>query len=145
GLSWQRSPASLGISYDLEQTVEAAYAIGRRGGPLNVLRDQFTGWYYGRPLAPGIVFDEGALHAELQEIATAIEAPALDSNFSFEGNPIAYTPGQVGRRLDVADTAERLTQPLSSFSDAEVELLVHEVRPRVLDAPDTTARIQAIV
>src|SRR5690606_22856489 len=69
GRSWQRSPASLGISYDLEQTVEAAYAIGRKGGPLNILRDQFIGWYYGRPLAPGIIFDEGALYAELQEIA----------------------------------------------------------------------------
>mgnify|MGYP001030000637 CR=1 FL=1 len=145
GRSWQRSPASLGISYDLEQTVEAAYAIGRQGGPLNILRDQFIGWYYGRPLAPGIIFDEGALYAELQEIAAEIEAPALDSSFSFDGNTIAYTPGQVGRRLDVADAVERLTQPLSSFRDAQVELLVHEVRPRVLDAPDTTARIQAIV
>lgn len=145
GQSWQQTPASLGIRYDLEETVEAAYGVGREGGPLGALRDQFLAWYYGRQLAPIIVFDESELYGALQGVAADIERPALDSNLQFDGNTLAYTAGQLGRRLDVGDTAKRLEQPLSSFRDARVELLVHEIRPRVLDAPETTSRVQAIV
>ncbi len=145
GLSWQHTPASLGIRYDLEETVEAAYGVGRRGGPIAALRDQFLAWYYGRPLAPVIIFDESELYGALSELAADVERPALDSNLEFDGNTLAYTAGQIGRRLDVDDTVQRLSQPLSSFRDARVELLVHEVRPAVLDSPETTSRIQAIV
>lgn len=145
GQTWRQSPASLGINYDLEQTVEAAYGVGRRGGPVQALHDQFLSWYYGRPLAPVIIFDEAELYSALGGVATTIERPALDSSLQFDGNTLAYTAGQIGRRLDVANTVERLSQPLSSFRDARVELLVHEIPPHVLDAPETTARVQAIV
>jgi vancomycin resistance protein YoaR len=145
GQRWQHTPASLGIRYDLEQTVEGAYAVGRQGGPVAALRDQFLAWYYGRPLAPVIIFDEGELYGTLAELAADVERPALDSSVEFDGNTLAYTASQIGRRLDVDDTLQRLSQPLSSFRDARVELLVHEVHPHVLDSPETTSRIQAIV
>jgi vancomycin resistance protein YoaR len=145
GQTWQHSPASLGIKYDLEATVDAAYRIGRDGGPVQALRDQFTAWYYGQPLAPVIIFDEADLYTRLDEVAAEIERPALDSSLEFDGNTLAYMAGQIGRRLDVAETALRLSQPLSSFRNARVELLVHEIAPHILDSPETTAQVQAIV
>lgn len=143
--AWVRTAADLGVTYDVEQTVEAAYNVGRDGGPLSALRAQLSSWYYGHSLAPVIVFDEGELQAALNEIADEVNRPARDASLQFDGETLAYASGQVGRQLDIADAKERLTDPLTSFRPARVELLVHEVRPRVLDEPETAARTQALL
>ncbi|HZD10335.1 MAG TPA: VanW family protein [Candidatus Binatia bacterium] len=142
---WQYTPAQLGISYDLERTVQAAFDVGRRGGPFSALRDRFTAWYFGRELAPVIVFDEGALERALQEVADSINRPARDAALTRTGGRFQYTPGQVGRQLDISDLNERLLQPAMNLRNARVELLVHESQPNVLDDPQVAARVQAIL
>lgn len=142
---WVLTAADLGVTYDVEQTVEAAYNVGRDGGPLSALRAQLSSWYYGRTLAPIIVFDEGQLQAALNEIAAEVNRPARETSLQFDGETLAYSPGQMGRQLDVADAKERLSDPLTSFRPARVELLIHDVRPRVLDEPETEARTQALL
>lgn len=145
GQEWVQTAAELGVTYDVEETIEAAYNVGRDGGPFGSLRAQLSSWYYGRSLAPVIVFDEGQLQATLDEIAADVNRPARDASLQLDGETLSYTPGQVGRRLDVADAKERLTEPLTSFRPARVELLVHEVHPQILDEPETAARTQALL
>ena len=142
---WVLTAADLGVTYDVEQTVEAAYDVGRAGGPLSALRAQLSSWYYGRTLAPIIVFDEGQLQAALSEIAAEVNRPAREASLQFDGETLAYSPGQMGRQLDVADAKERLSDPLTTFRPARVELLIHDVRPRVLDKPETETRTQALL
>ena len=145
GQEWVRTAADLGVTYDAEQTIEAAYNVGRSGGPLSALRAQFSSWYHGWTLAPVIVFDEGALQATLNAIAADVSRPARDASLEFDGETLHYEPGQVGRQLDIANVKERLAAPLTSFRPARVELLIHDVRPRILDEPETAARAQALL
>lgn len=142
---WHYAPADLGISYDVEKTVAAAYQVGRAEGPFNALWTQFRSWYYGQPVAPIMVLDEGKLEQELNQIADELYRPASDAALNFDGNTMAYTAGQVGRRLDVADTKGRLLAPLTAFREVQLDLLVHQVRPRILDDPETAERAQAIL
>lgn len=142
---WTRTAADLGISYDVEATVAAAYGIGRDGGPLQALREQFASWYFGRQMAPIIILDEGELEAALNEIASEVNQPVRDAQLVVDDGAMQYEPGQIGRVLDVAEVRQRLLVPMTDFRGAQVELLIHEVRPQMLDDPQTAARAQSIL
>ncbi|HSM55162.1 MAG TPA: VanW family protein [Candidatus Sulfomarinibacteraceae bacterium] len=145
GQEWTYSLAELGIRYDLEHTVQAAYDVGRSGGPLQAMGARFQAWYYGHSVAPVIVFDEGQMEAALNGIAAEIDQPAADASLDVAGGTLDYAPGQIGRRLDVAETKARLMTPVMDFRDAEVELLVHELRPTLLNDPQAASRVEAIL
>ncbi|MCZ7668109.1 MAG: peptidoglycan binding domain-containing protein [Chloroflexi bacterium] len=105
GQQWTKTPAELGIAYDLEQTVETAYNVGRSGGPVTQFKEMFNSWYYGKTLPAIIVFDESRLDSAIAELSTAVEQPAIDATFIADGVNASYTPSQVGRQLNKADFA----------------------------------------
>jgi vancomycin resistance protein YoaR len=113
--------------------------------PFRALRDQFVSWYYGYPVAPVLVFDEGRLDAELHQIANEINKPAVDAQVNFDRAHPSYKPGQMGRKLDIADAKVRLVEPLIKFRDVHLELLIHDIRPRILDDSTAVTRIQAFL
>jgi vancomycin resistance protein YoaR len=145
GAEWSKSYNALGIAFDEDQTVEAAMEIGRSGGPFTQLKDSFSSWYYGSAIAPVIVFDEGQLDRTVLELATEIDQPAVDAAISYNENVADFDPGQPGRALDTADLRNRLQQPLSEYSNANVELLIHETRPDFYDDTAVAQEIQQIL
>ncbi|WP_374687131.1 peptidoglycan binding domain-containing protein, partial [Promineifilum sp.] len=146
GQEWDFAPAQLGIQTDVAATAQAAFDVGRSGGPLRRLQDTFQSWYYGRPLAPIVIFDEAQLDRALGETAAAIERNAVSATWQTgESGLPAYTPGQIGRHLDRAYLREQLLQPIRAQSGARVELLVHDVYPPVYDAPQTAERLERIL
>ena len=140
-----KSPAELGLTFDVSQTVEIAYGLGRSGGPMQQAREMFNSWYYGRSLAPILVLDESQLDNSLAELAAVINTPPVNAAFNLSGSDTSYAVGQPGRFVDVADVRSRLITPLTSFRPAEVELLVHEVAPAVYDAGEAASQIQQIL
>jgi vancomycin resistance protein YoaR len=145
GRQWTRSYSDLGISLDEEETVSAAMDIGRSGDPLTRVKDTFSSWYYGSSVAPVLVFDEGKLDRAIDELADEIDQPAADARITYNNNAAAFDPGQPGRVLDTAELRTRLAQPLSTFQDAELELLVHETAPTLNDDSSATQEIQQIL
>ena len=142
---WAKSPAELGLSFDVETTVDNAYQIGRSGSAIERFRAMFNSWYYGRSLAPIIIFDEGQLNTTLSEIANTINQPATNASLFYDGQTIQYTPGEIGRQLDVADARSRLINPMTDFRTIHIELLVHDIVPAVYDTAVTANNIQQIV
>ncbi|MCI0579621.1 MAG: VanW family protein [Chloroflexi bacterium] len=145
GQEWRRAPAELGIYFDAETSVQAAYQVGRAGGPLARLRTQFDSWYYGHQVAPILVFDEGQLDQAIAAVAAEINRPAADASLGFDGNRVSFAPAQVGRSLDVADTRTRLLVPINGLRGARVQLLIHETVPRVQDTSAVAGEIQNII
>ncbi len=145
GQKWTKTPTELGIAYDLNQTVETAYNIGRTGGPIHQFQDMFNSWYYGTTLTPIIVFDETQLDHVVDELAADLVQPAVDATFTSDGSDASYTPSQVGRQLNKVDLRERLMKPVSEFRPVEIELLVEEVQPQILDDGETAVQIQQAI
>ncbi len=145
GQQWRYSLAELGLSFDAQTTVDAAYEIGRQGDPLQRLRQQFAGWYYGEQVAPIVVLDEALLDQAIGELAAEINRPALDASLSFNGSDVGYESSQVGRSLDIADTRARLLATVVSMQDAQLQLLIHEAEPRVDDTSEAAQLIQQIM
>lgn len=143
GEEWTFTPAQLGIQVDGQATADAAFEVGRSGGPLQRLQDTFQSWYFGRSLSPIVVFDEAQLDRALAGISGTIERPAVSAEWTTnsDGTPL-YNSGQVGRTIDRAWLREQLIQPISAFSDARIELLTHDIYPATYDDPEKAARLQ---
>ncbi len=145
GQAWVMMPAELGITYDEEQTVAAAMAVGRSGGPLNQIRDMLQAWYYGRSISPVILFDEGQMDQAIFELAQEVNQAAVDASFTYEDSVAHFHPGQPGRMLDTADLRTRLLQPITDFQPAEIDLLVHETYPTLYDDSEIAQEMQQIL
>jgi vancomycin resistance protein YoaR len=147
GRRWSLTPQELGLSYDAAATARAAYGVGRDSGPVGRLWQIFAGWYYGRPLAPTIVLDEGQLAQTLQDLAADVNRPAVSARIDIDVDDgrANYTPGQIGRWLDVEDARERLLQAIFARRRVQMDLLVHDVAPAIYDRPAEVQRIQALL
>ena len=145
GAEWNFTPQQLGILVDTEATASAAFDIGRSGGPLQRLQDTFQSWYYGRTLAPIVVYNETQLDRALANL-DGVERHAVSAAWqpAASGAP-AYTPPQVGRQIDRAYLRTQLIEPIRTQSEARVELLVHEIYPPVYDAPETATRLEKLL
>ncbi|MCA9996674.1 MAG: VanW family protein [Anaerolineales bacterium] len=140
--SWTETPQQLGVSLDVAQMVDAAYAVGREGNIANRYRDIFGSYYYGRSLSPVIVMDEGQLGQVVDELATTVDKPAVNASVAYDGEKLLYAPGQTGYLLDTALAREQLLQPLTSFRPADIELPIQTSEPAIQDDPAAAAAFQ---
>lgn len=145
GQDWFVSPAELGMTVDVEQAVQTAYAVGRTGGPLTRFEEMFGAWYYGRSLPPTIILDEGKLEAALATVSQEIDRPSVNANLLFDGQNAEYIASQIGYRLDIADARTRLIPAMSGFHPVELDLLVNPVAPTASDTSDVAGEVQQML
>ena len=131
---WVATPAELGMVFDAGTSIQRAYNVGRQGGLFTELAGQLNSWQGGLNLKPVIVFDERVAYAFLQNIAVQIDQPVVETDLHLNGTDVIYTQGQTGRMLNVDATLADLFTQLSAFRDAEVQLVITEQSPVVLDA-----------
>jgi vancomycin resistance protein YoaR len=131
---WVATPAELGMVFDAGNSIQRAYGLGRQGGLLASLAGQLNAWQGGLQLAPVIIFDERVAHGYLQNIAAQIDQPIVETDLHLDGTEVIYTHGQAGRLLNVDDTLTSLLAQLGAFRDGEVQLVITEQSPAVLDA-----------
>ena len=145
GQTWQKSPAELGLSFDVRATTAAALDFGRHGAPSTRLRDMFQSWYYSRSLSPILKLDQARLENGLADVAAQFNQPAVSAALTVNGGTAVYTPGQVGRALDTAAIGDLLVQPLTDLRQAQIELRLRETMPAIYDDPATADRIRQTI
>jgi vancomycin resistance protein YoaR len=143
--TWVRTSRDLGMSFDAAVAVESAMLVGREGNQMERLGDAFAAWYYGRALAPVLVFDESKLDAALAELSADIDEAAVNAVLQFDGERASYTPSRLGKQLDLADTQARLQSPITDFRSAQIELLVHNTWPDIHDTAEASQEIQLML
>ena len=140
---WDRSARDLGLRLGVEDILEASYAVGRTGNPLQRLQAQLGSLIRGTDVGLGSALDNAALEAAVRKLATTLDRPVIDAAVRIdEQGAIKTTPAQVGRTLDVAASTDRLARALVGGAD-RVTLLVQETPPKVTDAMAEPARLEA--
>lgn len=131
--AWLASPVELGLVLDTQASAQAAYRIGREGGLLRRLDAQWRARQGRVLLPPALIFDQRLAYAALQRLAQAIDRPAIEAHLEIHGTEVIAHPGQIGRRLDLEASLQAITQQLQRFQDGEVNLVVREETPQILD------------
>jgi vancomycin resistance protein YoaR len=131
---WVASPADLGMVFDAGTSVQRAYGLGRQSGLLANLTTQLNAWQGGLYLGPAIIFDARVAQDYLENIAAQIDRPVVEADLHLDGTQVVYTPGQIGRLVNVDQTLANLLAQLKTFRDGEIPLVIEEHTPMVMDA-----------
>ncbi len=154
--SWSFSAADLGVAVDANATAAEAYAIGRQGalggslaeiwaGLRDDLLAQWQALRYGITLAPTLKYDENRVALALKRIAQAVDLPPQEGALSIAGLEVTGTPGRSGRMVDLTATRAALTSLVMAGQGGEVELVVRERLPAVLEVDAAVAKATTLL
>jgi vancomycin resistance protein YoaR len=142
---WTATPAELGIVLDIPGMARQALAVGREGSVAEKIKGQMDAWYAGHSVPPMVIFDQRMGSAYLEGLAAQIDRPILEASVGVNGLTIEMVPGQIGRRLDIAATLEALSPTLTRLHDTNLDLVVEETAPLVLDASEAAETARGIL
>lgn len=142
---WPLTAGELGVHFDVERTVQAAYDAGRRPNLIDSLREQASAWRAGVVISPVVVFDQQVADSYMQRIASQINQPAIDATVRVENLQAATTPSQIGRQVDVPATMEALGRLVIRLESGEVNVVMIETPPQIASADDAARAINAIL
>jgi vancomycin resistance protein YoaR len=142
---WAPRPAELGAVLDSAAMARAALNVGRQGGPLQRLAEQWRAWFVGVNIPAVIRFDGRAAARYLAQVAAEIDRPTREAVLRLEGSQVVMSQGQSGRRLNIPATVEKLVHPIGRMIDAQIELVIEETPPRVLEAGEAAQQARRIL
>ncbi len=131
---WIETPANLGMQLDPVATAKLAYDFGRAGGFFQNINDLLNAGQMGVVIPPVIEIDQRVSFAYLQSLATQLDKPVTEASLVINGIEVASQPGRVGYKLDYEASLVYLYAQMQSFRDGEVNLVIQEQEPQVLDA-----------
>ncbi|GAB4515799.1 MAG: VanW family protein [Anaerolineae bacterium] len=141
---WQMTAGELGVTFDVNATVDQALAVSNGQGMTGALVDQALAWFNGQSVAPIIRYDQTHAVNQLTAIAQQIERPAQDASLIINGTDVQTTPAQVGRVLDIPATLGWLDNIILTLAPAgEVPLVVYETAPTIWNADEAATQIRA--
>ena len=112
GQQWDIAPAQLGAALDVPASVDAAYSMGRTGGPLQRLSAQIHLLVNGRALPLVESYDPAALDAYARVLAAQVaRAPRPAALVVMATGPLVQ-PRQDGARLDLVGATAALATAL---------------------------------
>lgn len=143
---WQFKAADLGVTYDLDRTLDEAFSAGRGSNPLFNVFEQASIWFNGRTISPVVTYDQNAALQKLLLIADEIDQPPVDATLAFDGLTVSATPGAMGRTLDIQATLAQLDNVILRLdTGAEIPLIVNETPPLLWDTESAAARARSAI
>ncbi len=133
GQRWSFSPADLGMTVAMDETLSRAYVVGHSRGGLGALSERLDVMLNGDHLSPVLSWDPRPAAARLQAVAQELERPVKDAGLRMAGAQLALEPGSIGRRMEVSATLEALLPYLYALEPAEIVPVITEVRPEISD------------
>ena len=144
--NWQLGAADLGVQFEPLQIVEQAYQVGRAGGMLRGLSEQWQAWTAGKIIQPTIVYDQSKAGAFLQGLAAQLDRPVQDATILIAGAQVKTTAGQIGRTLDIDATLGYLRKVILNMSTGgEIPLVIRETKPEIAESESAGARVRAAI
>ncbi|MGB1286531.1 MAG: VanW family protein [Aggregatilineales bacterium] len=140
---WQMNAAELGLSFNLDATLQTGFAIGHDSDIVSNLTTQADAWFNGQIVPPVIEYDRRIAAAKLQTMADDITQQPVNATLSLTGASVSTTAGQNGRVLDVPATLTLLETAISNLeSGAEIPLVINESPPTVWSVEPTANLIR---
>jgi vancomycin resistance protein YoaR len=143
--SWGARPTDLGVRLDGRATLSPAYAMGRQATALGSLSAQLELLIDSQTLPPVIVYDERVARLYLEELAKQVYISPQDATLSFDGTTPVVDPSHPGRTLDMDATLAALGPAVTTLAPVQIEMVVQQIPPAVLDAEPARAEAEALL
>ena len=132
-----RKAGEMGVSFNIDETVDKAYAVGREGNILERLSERLRASFGGATIAPDIDYRAAKARGEVREIASQVNHPPREANAKIYGSEVEVTESRDGYELDLAATMASVDGAIDDMSGKT------RLRGDVLDPGVTTAEAEA--
>jgi vancomycin resistance protein YoaR len=131
-----RKAGEMGVSFNIDETVDKAYAVGREGNILDRLSERLRASFGGATIAPDIDYQAAKARGEVREIASQVDHPPREANVKIYGSEVEVTESRDGYELDLAATMASVDGAIDDMSGKT------RLRGDVLDPGVTTAEAE---
>lgn len=125
-------PTEIGLDYDIEKTVEAIWAFGRRESVARSFLEQIQSILFGNHEKAVYTLNDKALAQKIMEIATEYDQPEKDYAVQYDGDKfILNTERQAGKRIDQSKIIDDIRAKIARLEKAEIGFGLKEYSPQV--------------
>lgn len=140
--SFEISLEELGVGYDLDKTVAAAFTIGRGGNLFEDLETEVRAWFQGIEVGPVLIVERGKLDGVLLEIAEELDDPPTEAKFEVGDRGLTIVEAKSGRVVNQEELEGSIFDSLKNFSAAAVKIPLEDVSPEIKAADLETVKPQ---
>ncbi|HEX2740711.1 MAG TPA: peptidoglycan binding domain-containing protein [Rubrobacter sp.] len=137
-----RRASELGVDFNIDETVDKAYAVGREGNLLDRLSERLKASFGGATIPPDIDYQPAKARAEVREIAGQIDHQPREANLKVYGSEVEVTRSRDGYHLNTAATMASLDSAIDDMS-GKASLVGDVLDPDVTTAEAETAAEKA--
>ena len=142
---WVLPLEELGITWNLQATVNAAMAVGRSGSFTADWLTRLRAMQQSLAIPAAWSFDEARANLTLRRLAKEIDTPARSATFDLAGVTPRSTPGSTGRELDVLATLQQLRAAVQNGLPETMDLAIRTTAPAVAEGEAARQRAEAIL
>ena len=138
--------AQLGRRPDIDGMLDAAFAVGRTGNPVERVVEEARTAVNHSTVAPRVAIDTDVLEAAIAGLATAIDRTSTSAMVTASSTGMVDTAAVWGRTVDVPAMTSSISAALAAPdapSTLSIPLAVVPVAPAVTDVDATIARSRA--
>jgi lipoprotein-anchoring transpeptidase ErfK/SrfK len=133
GQAWTITPASLGMTADVDRAVAEAFALADDMSLVDRLAHRLRDDPVGVALDLGFESDRAAVETFVQQAFDEVALPAVDARFALVEDDLVMRRSQVGRELKSELAVARILQALQRRADT-VSVPVRTLEPEVTTA-----------
>jgi vancomycin resistance protein YoaR len=111
-----RTAREMGVSFNVDATVERAYAVGRDGNILERLEACARSLVVGVTIPPDVDYRPEKARAEIEEIASQVNHEPKEAFINIYGSQVEVVEAHEGYKLDVAATMESVDGAIENLS-----------------------------
>jgi vancomycin resistance protein YoaR len=146
--TWVVDAEQLGVRYDAQQSIDAAFAIGRTGNWWVDSREWLKTFIIGRDVGYAVTLDDAAIQSFLASVSSEISVRPQNPRYEVtESGELQIIPGTAGTGIDLTSTLRGIRTHLLALDPAPIPIVSAEVSPSMSEAVFETlhADVQAIV
>jgi vancomycin resistance protein YoaR len=125
-----RTAAEMGVDFNVDATVEKAYAVGREGNILERLQERLRASLIGITIPPDVDYRPAKARAEVREIASQIDHAPREASVNVYGSEVEVVESREGYRLDGAATLASVDRAVDDVS-GEAKLVGEVLEPEI--------------
>jgi hypothetical protein len=137
------SLAQLGISVDIDETINRALAQGRSGNIFNRLKNHFASLSKNTEVLYAIKVDEKKYNQYFRNLAKYVKKPPINASLKIVNSNVNFTPGKFGMTLDPENTKTEIIASLTRGEIKTFQLTTIEDEPYIQKAETENARKMA--
>jgi vancomycin resistance protein YoaR len=133
-----RTAKEMGVRFNVDATVQEAYAVGREGNILERLGQRARAFVGGVTIPPDVDYRSGKARAEVEEIASQVDQQPREASVRVVGSKVEVVESLEGYELDVAATMESVNGAIEDMS-GQARLMGDVLEPQITTAEAETA------